>query len=206
VPVYAAPLQRLIDELGKLPTIGPKTAQRLAFYMLSMNQADAQALAEAILEAKRLIRHCSVCGNITDVDPCAICTDDRRNPAVICVVEDPRDIAAMERTREFSGVYHVLQGAISPLDGIGPDDLRIAELLRRVAPGAGHSAGGAVQEVIVATNPRVEGEATALYLARVLKPLGVRVTRIAHGLPVGGDLEYADEVTLARALEGRRDL
>jgi recombination protein RecR len=199
VPVYAAPLQRLIDELGKLPTIGPKTAQRLAFYMLSMNQADAQALAEAILEAKRLIRYCSVCGNITDVDPCAICTDDRRNHAVICVVEDPRDIAAMERTREFAGVYHVLQGAISPLDGIGPDDLRIAELLHRVAAGS-------VQEVIVATNPRVEGEATALYLSRVLKPLGVRVTRIAHGLPVGGDLEYADEVTLARALEGRRDL
>ncbi|HEV2284229.1 MAG TPA: recombination mediator RecR [bacterium] len=203
--VYAAPLQRLIDELGKLPTIGPKTAQRLAFYMLSMNQADAQALAEAILEAKRLIRHCSICGNITDVDPCAICTSERRNHAVICVVEDPRDIAAMERTREFSGVYHVLQGAISPLDGIGPDDLRIAELLRRVAPAPGE-AEGTVQEVIVATNPRVEGEATALYLAHVLKPLGVRVTRIAHGLPVGGDLEYADEVTLARALEGRRDL
>ena len=208
--VYAAPLQRLIDELGKLPTIGPKTAQRLAFYMLSMSQTDAQALAEAILEAKRLIRHCSICGNITDVDPCAICTSDRRNHAVICVVEDPRDIAAMERTREFSGVYHVLQGAISPLDGIGPDDLRIAELLRRVAgspaDGAGGPAEGPVQEVIVATNPRVEGEATALYLSRVLKPLGVRVTRIAHGLPVGGDLEYADEVTLARALEGRREL
>jgi recombination protein RecR len=199
VPVYAAPLQRLIDELGKLPTIGPKTAQRLAFYMLSMSPADAEALAEAILEAKRLIRYCSVCGNITDVDPCAICTSDRRNHAVICVVEDPRDIAAMERTREFSGVYHVLQGAISPLDGVGPDDLRISELLRRVA-------GGTVQEVIVATNPRVEGEATALYLSKVLKPLGVRVTRIAHGLPVGGDLEYADEVTLARALEGRREL
>jgi len=199
VTVYAAPLQRLIDELGKLPTIGPKTAQRLAFYMLSMTQADAQALADAILEAKRLIRHCSICGNITDVDPCAICTSDRRDHAVICVVEDPRDIAAMERTREFSGVYHVLQGAISPLDGIGPDDLRIGELLRRVADGS-------VREIIVATNPRVEGEATALYLSRVLKPLGVRVTRIAHGLPVGGDLEYADEVTLARALEGRRDL
>jgi recombination protein RecR len=206
VSVYAAPLQRLIDELGKLPTIGPKTAQRLAFYMLSMGQADAQALAEAILEAKRLIRHCSVCGNITDVDPCAICTSDRRNHAVICVVEDPRDIAAMERTREFSGVYHVLQGAISPLDGIGPDDLRIAELLRRVAPGPSAGGDGTVQEVIVATNPRVEGEATALYLSRVLKPLGVRVTRIAHGLPFGGDLEYADEVTLARALEGRREL
>lgn len=203
--MYAAPLQRLIDELGKLPTIGPKTAQRLAFYMLSMNPADAQALAEAILEAKRLIRHCSICGNITDVDPCAICTSDRRNHAVICVVEDPRDIAAMERTREFSGVYHVLGGAISPLDGVGPDDLRIAELLRRVAPGPGETE-GPVKEVIIATNPRVEGEATALYLSRVLKPLGVRVTRIAHGLPVGGDLEYADEVTLARALEGRREL
>ncbi len=203
--VYAAPLQRLIDELGKLPTIGPKTAQRLAFYMLSMNPADAQALAEAILEAKRLIRYCSTCGNITDIDPCAICTSDRRNHAVICVVEDPRDIAAMERTREFSGVYHVLGGAISPLDGIGPDDLRIAELLRRVSPGPGETE-GPVKEVIIATNPRVEGEATALYLSRVLKPLGVRVTRIAHGLPVGGDLEYADEVTLARALEGRREL
>lgn len=203
--VYAAPLQRLIDELGKLPTIGPKTAQRLAFYMLTMNPADAQALAEAILEAKRLIRYCSICGNITDVDPCAICTSDRRNHAVICVVEDPRDIAAMERTREFSGVYHVLGGAISPLDGVGPDDLRIAELLRRVAPGPGETE-GPVKEVIIATNPRVEGEATALYLSRVLKPLGVRVTRIAHGLPVGGDLEYADEVTLARALEGRREL
>ena len=210
--IYAAPLQRLIDELGKLPTVGPRTAQRLAFYMLSMSQTDAQALAEAILEAKRLIRHCSICGNITDVDPCAICTSDRRNHAVICVVEDPRDIAAMERTREFNGVYHVLRGAISPLDGVGPDDLRIAELLHRVAPSpaGGPSAGSPdsvpVQEVIVATNPRVEGEATALYLSRVLKPLGVRVTRIAHGLPVGGDLEYADEVTLARALEGRREL
>jgi recombination protein RecR len=205
VSVYAPPLQRLIDELGKLPTIGPRTAQRLAFYMLSMNQADARALAEAILEARRLIRYCSICGNITDVDPCTICGNDRRNHAVICVVEDPRDIAAMERTREFSGVYHVLGGAISPLDGVGPDDLRIAELLTRVAPRPGETE-GPVQEVIVATNPRVEGEATALYLSRVLKPLGVRVTRIAHGLPVGGDLEYADEVTLARALEGRREL
>ena len=207
--MYAAPLQRLIDELGKLPTIGPKTAQRLAFYMLSMNPADAQALAEAILEAKRLIRHCSICGNITDVDPCAICTSGRRDHSVICVVEDPRDIAAMERTREFSGVYHVLGGAISPLDGVGPDDLRIAELLRRVSSAADGGPGeteGPVKEVIIATNPRVEGEATALYLSRVLKPLGVRVTRIAHGLPVGGDLEYADEVTLARALEGRREL
>ena len=196
---YAPPLARLIEELSKLPTIGPKTAQRLAFYMLSMTPQDAEALAAAILEAKSRIRHCSVCGNITEADPCLICTNPRRNTSVICVVEDPRDVAAMERTREFSGLYHVLQGAISPLDGVGPDDLRIAELVRRVSAGE-------VREVIVATNPRVEGEATALYLSKVLKPLGVRVTRIAHGLPVGGDLEYADEVTLARALEGRRDL
>lgn len=196
---YAPPLARLIEELSKLPTIGPKTAQRLAFHMLAMSPADAEALAAAILEAKSRIRNCSVCGNITESDPCGICTHPQRDQSVICVVEDARDIAAMERTREFRGLYHVLQGAISPLDGIGPDDLRIAELLQRVAAGE-------VREVIVATNPRVEGEATALYLSKVLRPLGVRVTRIAHGLPVGGDLEYADEVTLARALEGRRDL
>ncbi len=196
---YAPPLARLIEELSKLPTVGPKTAQRLAFHLLAMAPQDAEALAAAILDAKSRIRNCSVCGNLTEDDPCGICTNARRDRSVICVVEDPRDIGAMERTREFAGVYHVLQGAISPLDGIGPDDLRIAELLRRVAAGG-------VTEVIVATNPRVEGEATALYLSKVLKPLGVRVTRIAHGLPVGGDLEYADEVTLARALEGRRDL
>lgn len=196
---YAPPLARLIEELSKLPTVGPKTAQRLAFHMLSMTPQDAEALAAAILEAKSRIRNCSVCGNITEADPCGICTNPQRNRSVICVVEDPRDVAAMERTREFSGLYHVLQGAISPLDGIGPDDLRIAELLTRVATGE-------VREVIIATNPRVEGEATALYLSKVLKPLGMRVTRIAHGLPVGGDLEYADEVTLARALEGRREL
>lgn len=196
---YAPPLARLIEELSKLPTVGPKTAQRLAFHMLSMTPQDAEALAAAILEAKSRIRNCSICGNITEADPCVICTNPQRNPSVICVVEDPRDVAAMERTREFSGQYHVLQGAISPLDGVGPDDLRIAELVKRVTAGD-------VREVIVATNPRVEGEATALYLSKVLKPLGVRVTRIAHGLPVGGDLEYADEVTLARALEGRRDL
>lgn len=196
---YAPPLARLIEELSKLPTVGPRTAQRLAFFMLSMKAEEAEALASAILECKRRIRHCSVCGNITEDDPCVFCTNGRRDRSVICVVEDPRDVAAMERTREFKGVYHVLRGAISPLDGIGPDDLRIAELLQRV------KAGG-VREVIVATNPRVEGEATALYLSKVLKPLGVRVTRIAHGLPVGGDLEYADEVTLARSLEGRRDL
>lgn len=196
---YAPPLARLIEELSKLPTVGPRTAQRLAFFMLSMKAEEAEALASAILECKRRIRHCSVCGNITEDDPCVFCTNGQRDRSVICVVEDPRDVAAMERTREFKGVYHVLRGAISPLDGIGPDDLRIAELLQRV------NAGG-VREIIVATNPRVEGEATALYLSKVLKPLGVRVTRIAHGLPVGGDLEYADEVTLARSLEGRRDL
>ncbi len=196
---YAPPLARLIEELSKLPTVGPRTAQRLAFHLLSMSSQDAEALANAILDAKSKIRNCSICGNITEADPCAICTNSRRDRSVICVVEDPRDLAAMDRIREFTGLYHVLQGAISPLDGIGPDDLRIAELLHRVA-------GGEVREVIVATNPRVEGEATALYLSKVLKPLGVRVTRIAHGLPVGGDLEYADEVTLARALEGRRDL
>lgn len=189
----------MIEELSKLPTVGPKTAQRLAFYMLSMAPQDAEALAEAILEARRRIRHCSVCANITEADPCELCTNPRRDHSVICVVETPRDVAAMERTREFKGVYHVLQGAISPLDGVGPDDLRIAELLRRLADAA-------VREVIVATNPRVEGEATALYLSKVIKPLGIKVTRIAHGLPVGGDLEYADEVTLARALEGRREL
>lgn len=196
---YPAPLARLIDELSKMPTVGPKTAQRLAFHILRLPPEEAQALAEAILDVKARMRHCSTCFTITDVDPCATCTDPRRDAAVLCVVEDPRDVIALERTREFRGRYHVLHGAISPLDGIGPDDLKIPELLARV------QAGG-VREVIVATNPRVEGEATAIYLARVLKPLGVRVTRIAHGLPVGSDLEYADELTLARALEGRRDL
>jgi recombination protein RecR len=196
---YPAPLARLIDELSKMPTVGPKTAQRLAFHILRLPPEEAQALADAILDVKVKIHYCSICFNITDVDPCATCSDPARNTGVLCVVEDPRDVLALERTREFRGRYHVLHGAISPLDGIGPDDLKIPELLTRVK-----TAG--VTEVIVATNPRVEGEATAIYLARVLKPLGVRVTRIAHGVPVGGDLEYADEVTLARALEGRRDL
>ncbi len=196
---YPGPLARLIDELSKMPTVGPKTAQRLAFHILRLSQAEAQVLAEAILDVKQRMRTCSTCFTITDVDPCAICTNPARASGVLCVVEDPRDVIALERTREFRGRYHVLHGAISPLDGVGPDDLKIAELLDRVRAGG-------VGEVIVATNPRVEGEATAIYLARVLKPLGVRVTRIAHGLPVGGDLEYADEVTLARALEGRRDL
>ena len=196
---YPEPVARLIDELSKMPTVGPKTAQRLAFHILKLSPEEARALAEAILNVKEKMRYCSICFTITDIDPCATCSNPARSDRVLCVVEDPRDVIALERTREFRGKYHVLHGAISPLDGIGPDELKIAELVARVR------AGGA-EEVIVATNPRVEGEATAIYLARLLKPLGVRVTRIAHGLPVGGDLEYADEVTLARALEGRRDL
>jgi recombination protein RecR len=197
--MYAEPLARLIEELSKMPTVGPKTAQRLAFYILRMPKEDAEGLSQAILDAKARIHYCSICFHITDVDPCATCANPVRNRSMICVVEDPRDVLAMERTREFRGLYHVLHGAISPLDGVGPDDLKIKELLDRVKTGE-------VQEVIVATNPRVEGEATAIYLAKIIKPLGVKVTRIAHGLPVGGDLEYADEVTLAKALEGRREL
>lgn len=182
-----------------MPTVGPKTAQRLAFYILRMTPEDAEKLSQAILDAKARIRYCSICFHITDVDPCATCRSPTRTRSMICVVEDPRDVLAMERTREYKGLYHVLHGAISPLDGVGPDDLKITELLRRVP-------GGGVEEVIIATNPRVEGEATAIYLAKILKPLGLKVTRIAHGLPVGGDLEYADEVTLAKALEGRREM
>jgi recombination protein RecR len=197
--MYAAPLARLIEALTKLPTIGPKTAQRLAYHILRMAPQDAQALAQAILEARAQTRYCSICWNLTDIDPCAICSNPQRTASIICVVEDPRDVVAMERTREVKGRYHVLHGAISPLDGVGPDDLKIAELLDRVRRER-------VEEVIVATNPRAEGEATALYLAKVLKPLGVKVTRIAHGVPVGADLEYADEVTLAKALEGRREI
>ncbi|HLE78333.1 MAG TPA: recombination mediator RecR [bacterium] len=197
--MYAEPLARLIEELSKMPTVGPRTAQRLAFYILRMAPEDAARLSQAILDAKAKIRYCSVCFHITDVDPCAICSNPRRTRSMICVVEDPRDVLAMERTREYRGLYHVLHGAISPLDGVGPDDLKIADLLRRVQSGE-------VAEVIVATNPRVEGEATAIYLAKLLKPLGIKVTRIAHGLPVGGDIEYADEVTLAKALEGRREM
>jgi recombination protein RecR len=182
-----------------MPTVGPKTAQRLAFHILRLSPDEARALADAIVNVKEKMGYCSVCFTMTDVDPCVTCSNPARTDRVLCVVEDPRDVIALERTREFRGKYHVLHGAISPLDGIGPDELKINELVARVrATGT--------EEVIVATNPRVEGEATAIYLARVLKPLGVRVTRIAHGLPVGGDLEYADEVTLARALEGRRDL
>jgi len=195
----ARPIARLVEELTKLPGIGPKTAQRLALYIVSAPIEDAHALADAIVEAKEKTRYCSICCNLTDVDPCRICSHAGRDSSVICVVEDAKDVIAIERTREFKGLYHVLQGAISPMDGIGPKDLRIEELLRRLG-------GDAVHEVIVATDPNPEGEATAMYLARLIKPLGVRVTRMAHGMPVGGDLEYIDEVTLTKALEGRREL
>lgn len=192
-------LARLVGQLSRLPTIGPKTAQRLALHILRMAEEEVRQLAEAMLEARARVKPCSVCFHLTDADPCAICTSPTRDPSVLCVVEDSRDVLALERSREFRGRYHVLQGAISPLDGVGPEDLRIRELIERLRTGE-------VREVIVATNPRVEGDATALYLARLIRPLGIKVTRLAHGIPVGGDLEYADEVTLARALEGRREL
>lgn len=192
-------LARLVERLSRLPTIGPKTAQRLALHILRMAEEEVRQLAEAMLEARARVKPCSLCFHLTDTDPCAICSSPARDPSVLCVVEDSRDVLALERSREFRGRYHVLQGAISPLDGVGPEDLRIRELVERLRTGE-------VREVIVATNPRVEGDATALYLARLIRPLGIKVTRLAHGLPVGGDLEYADEVTLARALEGRREL
>jgi len=191
-------LTRLIEQLQRLPGIGPKGAQRLAFHILKTPREDAERLADAVREVKERVTYCTVCSNITDVDPCGFCSDDRRDHGVICVVEEPQNVAAIEKTREFKGVYHVLMGALSPLQGIGPDDLNIKGLLSRVAGGAG--------EVILATNPNVEGEATAIYLARLLKPLGVKVTRIAMGVPVGSDLEYADEVTMHKALEGRREV
>ena len=191
------PLARLIEELQRLPGIGPKGAQRLAFHILRTPREQADRLVEAVRDVKERVTYCSICSNITDVDPCAFCSNADRDHRVICVVEEPPNVAAIEKTREFKGVYHVLMGALSPLQGIGPDDLKIKSLLQRVSNG--------VTEVILATNPNVEGEATAIYLARLLKPLGVKVTRIAMGVPVGSDLEWADEVTLAKALEGRRD-
>ena len=202
--MFAAPLQRLIDELSKLPGIGPKTAQRVAFYLLKVPPAEAGRLSEAITEVKDKVRLCAFCFNVTDQEVCSFCRDPRRDSTVLCVVQEPPDIAAIERTREYSGLYHVLQGAISPIEGIGPEDLRIRELLERLQrPLDGRPP---ATEVIVATNPNTEGDATALYLERLLTPLGVRVTRLASGLPVGGDLEYADEVTLGRALGGRRQM
>ena len=192
------PLVRLVEELQRLPGIGPKSAQRLAFHILKTPREDADRLAEAVRDVKERVTYCSVCNNITDADPCAFCSSDSRDRHLICVVEEPQNVAAIEKTREFKGTYHVLMGALSPLQGIGPDDLKIQGLLSRV--------NGGVTEIILATNPNVEGEATAIYLARLLKPLGVKVTRIAMGVPVGSDLEYADEVTMHKALEGRREV
>lgn len=196
---YAAPVAKLIEEFEKLPGIGHKTAQRLAFHVLNLPEEKAAGLAHAIQDAKSKIKYCSICSNLTDVDPCGVCTGANRERSVICVVEEPRDVVAMERIREFKGLYHVLHGAISPMAGIGPEDIKIKELLARIREGN-------VTEVILATNPNIEGEATAMYISKLLKPLGIKATRIAHGIPVGGDLEYADEVTLAKALEGRREI
>ena len=198
------PVARLIEEFTKLPGIGPKTAKRLTFFLLRAPAEEAKALAEAILRMKERVTFCSVCYNITETDPCRICAGDERDRSLICVVDEPLDVLALERTGSYEGLYHVLHGAISPVDGIGPDDLRIDGLLRRL-PGAGGIA-SPVREVILATNPNLEGEATAMYLARLIAAMGVRVTRLARGLPVGGDLEYADEVTLTRALEGRLEM
>lgn len=193
---YPQPLADLISNLARLPGIGPKTAGRLAFYLLQHPQV-SEELAKSMVVANRDIRKCSICSNFTDKDPCAICSNTRRDQTSLCVVEHPRDVVSLEKTREFNGMYHVLHGVLSPMDGIGPEQLTISQLLKRL---------DGVKEVVMAMNPTVEGEATALYLARLLKPMGIKVSRIAHGLPVGGDLEYADEITIARALEGRRDL
>jgi recombination protein RecR len=195
--VYEGAVQDLIDELGRLPGVGPKSAQRIAFHLLAAETSDVKRLADALTEVKARVRFCEICGNVAESEQCRICRDPRRVPTVICVVEESKDVVAIERTREFRGKYHVLGGAINPIDNVGPDDLRIKELLGRLADGT-------VQEVILAMDPNVEGEATATYLARMLGPMGLRVTRLASGLPVGGDLEYADEVTLGRAFEGRR--
>ncbi len=196
---FAPPLASLIEEFSKLPGIGRKTAQRLAFYVLNMNVNDVNELANAIVNAKKNIKYCSICSNLTDTDPCFICGNTKRDQTTICVVEDPRDVIAIEKTKEFLGLYHVLHGSISPMEGIGPEDIKIKELLQRIRELD-------VAEVILATNPTIEGEATAMYISKLLKPLGIKTTRIAHGIPVGGDLEYADEVTLSKALEGRREI
>ena len=197
---YPKPLNKLINELSKLPGIGGKTAQRLAFHILALEESEATALANSIVNAKRSLHYCSVCGNLTDTDPCEICSDESRDRTKVCVVETPQDVIAMERVREFKGLYHVLHGAISPVEGIGPNDINLKSLITRLQQ---HDE---IDEIIVATNPNIEGEATAMYIARLLKPSGIKVTRIAHGIPVGGDLEYADEVTLLKAMEGRREI
>jgi recombination protein RecR len=195
--MYEGVVQDLIDELGRLPGVGPKSAQRIAFHLLDADPIDVRRLAEVLIEVKDKVHFCVVCGNVAEAERCRICSDARRDLSVLCVVEESKDVVAIERTREFRGRYHVLGGAISPIDGIGPDELRIKELMQRLADGA-------ITEVILATDPNLEGEATATYLTRMLRPLGLRVSRLASGLPVGGDLEYADEVTLGRAFEGRR--
>lgn len=194
---YSKPLSKLINELAKLPGIGVKTAQRLSFHILSLEDSEARALANSILEAKSTMKYCKICGNLTDQEPCYVCADTRREVKIICVVESPKDLASIERVREYRGLYHVLHGVISPMDGIGPEDLNLKSLIVRLQ---NHE----VEEVILATNPNIEGEATSMYIARLLKPSGIKVTRIAHGIPMGGDLDYADEVTIMKALEGRR--
>lgn len=196
---YPKPLAKLINELSKLPGIGSKSAQRLAFHILSLEEKEVADLSEALINAKTQLKYCSVCGNLTDEDPCGICSDASRRSDVICVVESPRDVMAMERIKEFNGTYHVLNGVISPMEGIGPGDINLKSLIQRLQSSD-------VKELIIATNPNIEGEATAMYIARLVKPAGIKVTRIAHGIPVGGDLEYADEVTLLKSLEGRREL
>ena len=196
---YSSQISKLIEELSKLPGIGTKTAQRLSFYILSLEDKEAEQLASAILTAKKEMKYCSVCGNLTDEDPCAICSDKSRKADTICVVESPKDVMAMERIREYNGLYHVLHGVISPMEGIGPEDINLMSLLKRLQAND-------IKELIIATNPNIEGEATAMYIARLVKPSGIKVSRIAHGIPVGGDLEYADEVTLLKAMEGRREL
>jgi len=197
--IYTPALQKLIDELGKLPGVGPKSAQRIAFHLIKIPDHDALSLADAIQQAKQKVRFCETCFNMSDEAICEICSDAQRDRSLVCVVEEPRDIVALERTREYKGLYHVLQGAINPIDGIGPEQLKVRELLERLK-------GNTVLEVILCTNPNIEGEATAMYLAKLIEPLGIQVSRIASGLPVGGDLEYADELTLGRALEGRRNI
>ncbi len=197
--MYEGVVQDLIDELGRLPGVGPKSAQRIAFHVLGADPADVRRLANVLVEVKDKVRFCRICGNVAEEDECRVCRDPRRDPSVLCVVEEPKDVVAIEKTREFRGRYHVLGGAISPIEGVGPDDLRVKELMTRLSDGE-------ITEIIIATDPNLEGEATATYLARLAKPMGLSVSRLASGLPVGGDLEYADEVTLGRAFEGRRKL
>lgn len=197
---YPEPITKLIENFAKLPGVGPKTAARLAFFVLKMNEEDVAEFATALLNVKRNISFCSTCGHITDRDPCFVCSDKSRDLTVLCIVQDDKDVIAMEKIREYRGLYHVLQGCISPIDGIGPEDINIPKLLKRLQDNE------EISEIILATNPNIEGEATAMYLSRLLSPTGIKITRIAHGLPVGGDLEYADEVTLLKAIEGRREL